>query len=1807
MQLLHEIVRINETGLVANAVSFELMDDPEKNLRLCQGFVFNYDPDPKQIKTSTIGVLDAVRRSFHSPSEPNVHLMVQDYGKGKSHFALAIANFFQKPYDSPEVKGVLKQVEYATSSGALLEGLHAYKQRGRHLVICLSGDKPIDLRKHFLQTLRKVLDQEGITDAIAQRICKRPLQFLERLDEEKRAIAEAYLERIGNPEGDVASLMQLLRDDNYQIVPRAKEIFHELVGDYPDWEADVDVEAILSDLVDRLCAGSNARYQGILILFDELYNYLQLWANDPVRAGSTTIQNITNICERHNGRVALLGFAQRKLSRVIPSKNVEDYKRLVTRLELLPSTYEPAASLELVLDGILDQKKQTAAWQTFLTRWETTLHEESRIAFEQRTANYYRNRNWTLQNYRDRIGIGCFPLHPLTAYLLCNLDFTQGRTAIQFVQDEVKNFIAEQPIEKDGVLNYIYPITLVDAFEGNFSNPQVNPEYPALFGNYSLAANKIKISADADPGELALLKALFLFHASGTKLAKPDREKHEEILSLLAGLTPAKTKLVLEKLWKVREVIHYNPATNTYDFYSNGIDPDALRRRIREATANVETSIERVENFCQININHFLGADTIPTQFIEDNRLRWEDWRFQNKVFAANRFRNVLFSDQTLRSIDASGLVAYVIAETSEEALALRNQIEELLAKSPIKGQVVVAIAVQPTTNLARLIVELEHAERMSVTEFGAALTQIREQYKKQINDSTTELFKSCVYFCHIQEKIPTGDRTDPSKIVSAVLSDRFPYVPPIEKIDRLALKSSTGSQIVGYAAKRLLEDDLRPSALPQQSYGNTIDPVFVTSWGILRKTPSKYTVAPPAHPKAIKAWNEISEMMALGEDSEKVVEVSKIWKKLSSPPYGYNEYTFTILFAAWLAHHRSELWLKGSFGIPQRKSESFPIREEAIAAWAGTNILNKPKEFVNEWINKGQSPRLIRRKPAEEPEVPPRVDYEQAKEFIQKIDLFLDSGTHDAAKVASHRQKRDALATGISRIDELLEPTLQTEDLLRASLSEQPDIESFVRLCHGLQEAIPVIVENGQSIAPTDQQQKRRQQSRQALIERIGQIVEAESERYQQLQTEADCGAYKAEIQRLQNQVKQVADLPSRHLDALQNALQAADIKQSEIVEQRKEQDCINQVQWLYKNLRDNATQDEYHHAQAEIEKLVEGVPAAKESDTYRDIINALAEKQDALILQISQWEDQYSAITTKEQADQLKEKIIRQYDRFTDPNSVQRLDTLRDNLQKFIFGEKKKEDDEKVLQAVLTEAEGKLQDAQKLKNLNDAFQAYQALSQLNLPSLDNLTSRQDKQRQLEELKKEGYKVIVSKFTQIIEACNRRLNQKQEYDQLRPILQKSQSLVASDENFASVKSALEEAEKNLEANYQDLQQRLQDTRIIQVIRQHTLAKANTIHLCEEAIRTIQVLRNDLRNPEQFATEIDRLTNGFQEKIADYRKSLQSLGDRLSTLDNNDQLNILRADYARLDLVFKDSSEYTAYLQLQDRIRLVEEDLDRVRKLELLCQQSQSIAACDDTLEVIGNEQVSLNELERFQPKLLKLEEDLRSKKQSYLDQLEQFQNKAVNLETFKEASKLRRDLAEKGGCYRTSQHQERYEAIAAEVDLLVALFQISESQKVDTVQACQGEIERLNQWRSAIAEIPPTVQSHLERMLTKLERTRQSHEEKRRRAATSWLEGLIKHQETNLTQATEAVQKLDVASQMLKLIQKQRSQHEEFLDAAQQQKLEVIVQTCSAIQQQTAENQIITLFQKLNREQKMDLYRKLSEYLSNTTEEFNG
>lgn len=1257
--LLRELVKINEAGLVADAVNFDMIADEEKNRLLCEGFVFNYDHN--QPKSSTVGVLDALRRSYHSPNEPNVHLLVQDYGKGKSHFGLVIANFFKQSHESPEIQGILHQLEIATSSNsgrAIFEGLKSYKQRTKkHLVICLSGEQG-DIKKLFIRSLRHALEAEGIIDSIAQHICAQPIQYLEKLDTDQLAVAERYLTSIGNPDGDVKSLIQLLKEDNYQIISTVVDISRELIGHPLDFETDLNIEAILQEIINNYCSGENRCFEGILILLDELNAYLQSWANNPAAAGGMVLQNITNICENYKGKIALINFTQIKPSNTkaapLSSQEIQTYRKLTSRLELNPSTYEPISSLELVLSNLITHQNDSS-WEQFIERWNATILAESRDAYEKRIS-IYKQRDWGLEKFYNCLALNCFPLHSITAYLLCNLDFTQGRTAIQFIKEDVKNFIQNELIESNGKLNYIYPVKLVDAFEDNFSNYPIYKDYQKAYTS---------VSASASPEEITILKGIFLFYASGNKLIKLDRESHEELLSILTGLSTLKVKKSLEQLSQTRRVIYQLP-NNTYGFYS-GVSIVDLEEQINnevdsEKLSGHQYSVKEIVEHCRTYLSNYLGSKTIcASHFVEQNQLLSDDWQFEHQIYTISEIQEIINSSKIPQNIEEKGLLGYVLAETESELQNFRIGINNLLQTSAIRYQLAIAISRQETTEIANALHFLKKLREKSSEKqaLGQAYSQLVEQYQQKVEQRLKEVFKSCTYHCSVLEKIPNSEHNKPDRIISELLKELYPFVPPVSSNDKMALKSRSGSGIISFASKQLLADNLTPQILPNNSHKNVLDPILVTQWGLLRKTSQKYSVKVPTQERVRAAWDKISEMTDLEGKQERSIDLSKIWQELSASPYGYNEFTFTILLAAWLAYHRSEVTLKGGFGIPQAR-KTVTVKILPVGEWINTNILDNPKKFVSDWILRSQ-PKLIRRLPSSCPEIPSSVNYDEAQQYLQEIENFLQSDNPDPLKVGEIKKKQKQLKDGIEYIDNLFKPVKETE-----KLSVSVEIKNLLTLHTSLLETqqLLIVIKDG-VVHPIQKQQERFSQALQTVQNKIEELVNEYPKRAKSLKTSEEHGAYKFEVQNAIKQLQKTSNLPNRFITILESSKEDAKASVKALQEQKNINSCLSQIQNLSRRLGSNATQNDYIRIVSDIEQLVEGVPEAKSQQTYQQIIHQIEQQQKALNSLLEQWQKHYVEINSSAQANQLKEQIISQKNRFTESDSQQQVNTILTKLE--------------------------------------------------------------------------------------------------------------------------------------------------------------------------------------------------------------------------------------------------------------------------------------------------------------------------------------------------------------------------------------------------------------------------------------------------------------------------------------------------------------------------------------------------------------
>ncbi|MBG0747876.1 MAG: hypothetical protein I4E98_15010, partial [Planktothrix agardhii KL2] len=112
-----------------------------------------------------------------------------------------------------------------------------------------------------------------------------------------------------------------------------------------------------------------------------------------------------------------------------------------------------------------------------------------------------------------------------------------------------------------------------------------------------------------------------------------------------------------------------------------------------------------------------------------------------------------------------------------------------------------------------------------------------------------------------------------------------------------------------------------------------------------------------------------------------------------------------------------------------------------------------------------------------------------------------------------------------------------------------------------------------------------------------------------------------------------------------------------------------------------------------------------------------------------------------------------------------------------------------------------------------------------------------------------------------------------------------------------------------------------QDSEIMQQLRQNNPKFLNTINLCQQGIEKITNLRSQLNYPERFNTEIEQLINALNNQVLDFQQQFENLKEQVDKIETDQQLSQLQTDLAKLDLIFKDSDDYSEYQQLLEVLK----------------------------------------------------------------------------------------------------------------------------------------------------------------------------------------------------------------------------------------------------------------------------------------------
>lgn len=1819
--LLRDLVEVNQKGNVTPAVNFDMLDKPKTNHDLCESFIFNYDP--RRPDLSTVGILDRLQESFHSRNQPNIHMMIQTYGRGKSHFAVVLTNFFGKPADSPEVKGILEQVDKATSGKAKAIGdrLIAYKQRQAkpHLVLCLRGDKGGDIRKQFLQVVIKALKGAGVENAISTHICREPLNYLENLIPEELAKAEAYLKSQDNPDGDVSKLIQELKANNPSVIRTVKDVCRHVSRVAPDFQDDIDVEAILRDLLDNLCSGENACFSGLLILFDEMRAYLESWADAPIAAGGTALQNITNICDLYKGKIALLSFTQ-----IHPSKSAsisptikESYLQISSRLAPEDSTYDgPASSMELVVDNMLYQKKDTPLWQDFLHRWNDTLSCSARDAFE-KYIKTYRQKGWTLTDFSTHLSIGCFPLHPITAYLLCSLNFTQDRTAIQFIKKYVGRFIEEHPLEENEQLNYMYPIALVDHFEDNFS--QESESSRAVYERYIKAHEDIKNSDD--PDEERTLQALFLYFASGQKITKKDdAEDHEEVLCALSGLSRKRLKPALERLEKTRDVILYKPEDKIYKFWE-GINPTEIEKEVEDRIRDCNYSIHKIASYCTGVRSDLLGDQVYTAkQLVKDRKLVGEDWQFEIKFYTPDTLiRDLLVSERALRSTEKRGIFAYVVAETQEELQDLRRTIDDHLSRSPNRDCIVIALPSQEIGDLSQLFLkinELEQLDQQQKRLWGiAACEQILQRWEGRRLKRLDQILKSCSYHSIATHEIPIDQRNKPSKIISTLLLGLYRFVPPIEQVERLKSGHATGKKVTRVIAERLFADTFSPQNLPPDNYyADIIDKVFVEAWGLLKKTSSRYSPQEPTEDNVRAAWSEIDQVCAFNGKSEKTIEIKQLWQKLSDPPYGYNEYTFTVLLAGWLAYHRREVLLKGPEFVNRRRGQLANIRQFTLKECGNTDLFNDPIKFVNGWIIRDRA-KLIRREGVAVPELlTSSIDIDQAQAYLNQANIFLESTECNPEELAGVRRTKEKIEAALEPVYCWFQPVEQVEDL-----PEEIDIKVSLELHTQLHLPLPTysLDDNIISVRPTPEQRTRHSIATQAIAIRIEQYTEQVSLRSDVLETVEASNAYKAKVQNLIDTFNHTTNLPDHLIEIFQNALQAADLVCQKLEQDAHIQKLLTTAKESAQTLHDYASQADFLRVLNEINQIQKQVPsdraeAADLQTLHQDIQRQYQELNQCL----EAWQERLTSASAHSQYVTLLQEVAPHRQRFTEAESRDRLDRLEQTIQEGLDYSSKEQspgqagpDSEMLLKAELENANKYLQRLRDLPDskIGEIAQVCQLLKNLEFSTtVANPELLERYREQLSAVKKQGHELVDNRLQQICDRCLTRLDL---YESRKDLLNRTLYALQDVQDFESSKAQITQSLKTLETQAETLRQhaeekkkQAEDKDVLKDIQQLKPHHNTTLYACELALAQIQELQIRLHYSEQAQATIQQVSHACENYIQGQKQALQSLQDRLVTINSQQILNQLSIDHARLEVIFRDSLEFETYQAVRTKISEVSNDLEILAQLETRYSQASSIAACNNLLEDLAQAQNLFKDPERFQEShLASIQEKVRQKIKYYRQDLIRIERLLADASTLSEVSKIQEIVLPKAVHYADSDEADKFDTLKQEIEVLRSLLPSIDITRAANLGACNKQIQELNSWQSVSGDLSQRIQDRIVIALEDLKQRRQSLLLEKQNDARLWLQSL-NNKATQMVGAVRDDQKSEIADEIRKEIRLSAESQGEFLSSQEQTLLQEIKRQCLEQTRKQIDRKIIDMFKQIPPQHRKQLYKELEQYLDEKT-----
>ncbi len=590
---------------------------------------------------SALSLLEDILLSMNPSSTDRARVLIGAYGKGKSHIVLTILSMLMKK-DLALFEKLMPKIQENERLYQLVQNY--YDGENKILPVVISGSNT-SLTQAFLLSLQRTLSDYDLLSSMPETNYKAAIEVIRRWEKEFPGVYAQFIDEIDGPINVFVDHLE-----NYDVV--AYETFERI---YPSLTAGSVFNPFLGfDVVDlyESVAKSlrSSGYTGIYVVYDEFSKFLEANIVDASVSDTKMLQDFAEKCCRSGElQLHLMLISHKEISNYIdklPKEKTDGWRGVSERFKHLHMNNNFTQTYEIISSVI---QHNDSLWDSFCD-----VHKPD---FKALYARYKKHQIFMdEQGELDTAIMGCFPLHPVSTYILPRLServAQNERTLFTFLSAEGT---ATLPAFLDTYQNdfrLVTPDLIYDYFKPLFKKEVYSGE---IHKNFVLTRTILNQLPEDSLGSKIIKTLSLIYILEQFERLNPTKEQIIGIYSGSYDVTEIERSItdLIEK-----EFVIYLKRSNDYLRLkqTSGVD---VRQKIHDLVESQSGKIEAKDILNASNFDNYM----YPSRYNDEHEMtRYFSFQF---ISGAEVTADV---DWTIKgeAIDADGVIYGIIPESEDQ------------------------------------------------------------------------------------------------------------------------------------------------------------------------------------------------------------------------------------------------------------------------------------------------------------------------------------------------------------------------------------------------------------------------------------------------------------------------------------------------------------------------------------------------------------------------------------------------------------------------------------------------------------------------------------------------------------------------------------------------------------------------------------------------------------------------------------------------------------------------------------------------------------------------------------------------------------------------------------------------------------------------------------------------------------------------------------------------------------------------------------------------------------------------------------